>query len=204
MKNKKVEKGIYCIEGLWEHNNIKDKSSVFPILDLLEKNSVCQNIYHDCATTEELEFFLNKWVPKAISDKYPILYLAFHGLENCILIGKQSYSLDQLGNFLENKCSGKIIHFGSCLTLNTDRRHISRFLEQTNAIAVVGYTTEVLWMKSTVMDLLIFELLQYDKLDSKGVTIIKNKIKAEFGKLPKDLGLRFEINNKTHFPRKRK
>ena len=51
--NKK--KGIYCIEGLWEEHDIQDKSSVLPILDLLEKRGECDYIYHDSATKDELE-----------------------------------------------------------------------------------------------------------------------------------------------------
>ena len=74
VKNKK--KGIYCLEGLWNHHDIKDKSTVLPILDLLEKRNYCDYIYHDCATKDELEFFLDKWKNKSVSNKYPILYLA--------------------------------------------------------------------------------------------------------------------------------
>jgi hypothetical protein len=55
-----MKKGIYCIEGLWDHGNIQDQSTVLPILDLLEKRGYCNYIYHDCATKSELEYFLEK------------------------------------------------------------------------------------------------------------------------------------------------
>ena len=54
---KLIKKGIYCIEGLWDHNNVKDKSSVLPILNLLEIRGYCKFIHHGCATQQELEFF---------------------------------------------------------------------------------------------------------------------------------------------------
>jgi hypothetical protein len=38
------KKGIYCIEGLWDHGNIQDQSTVLPILDLLEKRGYCNYI----------------------------------------------------------------------------------------------------------------------------------------------------------------
>ena len=37
MPAKIKKKGIYCIEGLWDHGNIQDETTVLPILDLLEK-----------------------------------------------------------------------------------------------------------------------------------------------------------------------
>ncbi len=40
MPAKIIKKGIYCIEGLWDHGNIQDQSTVLPILDLLEKRGL--------------------------------------------------------------------------------------------------------------------------------------------------------------------
>src|ERR1051326_4997073 len=113
-----ARKGIYCLEGLWDQNNVKDKSSVLPILDLLYKRGYCNYIYHDCASKAELEYFLKKWRTKAISSRFPILYLAFHGKEETICLNDDvEYSLEELSELLEGKCEGKVIHFGSCLTL---------------------------------------------------------------------------------------
>ncbi|MGZ4035859.1 MAG: DUF6642 family protein [Bacteroidia bacterium] len=202
VKNKK--KGIYCIEGLWDYHNIQDKSTVLPILDLLEKRGYCNYIYHACATKGELEFFLNKWKTKTINEKFPILYLTFHGEKGCIYLShKVKYSLDQLSDFLEGKCFGKVIYFGSCSTLNVDKRLIKSFLEKTGAIATIGYKTDIDWIQSTACDLFVFEALQNDKLDTQGITKIHNQIINEYGNLHKILDLRIVINDRTHFPRHR-
>jgi hypothetical protein len=199
------KKGIYCIEGLWEEHNIQDKSTVLPILDLLEKRNYCDYIYHDCATKQELEFFLNKWKLKTIQEKYPILYLAFHGAKGCIFLNnKDRYSLTDLADYLEAKCVGKIIYFGSCSTLNMDKRHINNFIDKTGAIAAIGYKSDIDWIQSTACDLFVFEALQTDRLDSKGITKIHNKIISDYGNLHKILDLRVVINDKTHFKRTRK
>lgn len=200
----KKKKGIYCIEGRWEYN-IRDKSTILPILELLEKRGICDHIYHDCTTQEELEFFLNKWKNKTVSHKYPILYLAFHGKpEHIFLNNKDTYSLQQLSEFLQDKCYGKVIYFGSCSTLNTDKRKIKTFLENINAIAAIGYMSDIDWIKSTACDLFVFDALQHDKLDSKGIEKIHNKIISDYGDLHKSLDLRVVINDRTHFVRKRK
>lgn len=202
MKN---TKGIYCIEGLWEEYNIEDKSSILPILELLEKRGYCGYIYHDSATIEEFEFYLNKWKTKKISEKYPILYLAFHGDKNVIYINNKTiYTLEQLGELLENKCSGKILYFGSCSTLNLDKRKVKSLLERTDAIAAIGYKSKVDWIQSTACDLFVFEALQDDKLDSKGIEKIHKKIISDYGNLHRILELTVVINDRKHFPRKRK
>lgn len=198
------KKGIYCLEGLWNQQNIQDKSTVLPLLDLLEKTGHCPYLYHDCATKSEVEFYFDKWKNKTINEKYPILYLAFHGEEGCISISQsEKYTLDELGDSLENKCIGKIIYFGSCSTLNIDKRIINRFLQITGAIAVIGYKSDIDWIKSAACDLFVFEALQYDKLDTKGIIKMYKEIVTDYGNLHQKLKLRVVINEKQHFPRKR-
>jgi hypothetical protein len=199
------KKGIYCIEGIWNHNDIRDKSTVLPILELLDKGAYCEYIYHDSVTVEELEFYLERWKSKRVNSKFPILYLAFHGDPGCIyLTQKIKYTLEELSELLEDKCSGKIIYFGSCSTLNIDKRRIKSFLEKTGAIAAIGYKKEVEWIQSTACDLFVFEALQSDKLDSKGIEKIHKMIINEYGNLHKKLDLRIVVNDRQHFPRKRK
>lgn len=205
MTTKIKKKGIYCIEGLWDHGNIQDETTVLPILDLLEKKNYCDHIYHDCATKSELEYFLDKWKHKTINEKYPILYLAFHGDPGYIfLTHKDKYSLAELADFLGDKCTGKIIYFGSCSTLNIDKRRINSFLKKTGAIAVIGYKRDIDWIQSAACDLFVFEALQSDKLDTKGINKIHKKIISDYGNLHKLLDLRFVINDELHFSRKKK
>jgi len=205
MTAKIKEKGIYCIEGLWDHGNIQDQSTVLPILDLLEKRGYCNYIYHDCATKSELEYFLEKWKNKKIQEKYPILYLAFHGDPGFIfLTHEDKYSLAELADYLNGKSIGKIIYFGSCSTLNIDKRRINSFLIKTGAIATIGYKIDVDWIQSAACDLFVFEALQSDKLDTTGIKKIHNKIISEYGNLHKILELRFVVNDKQQFIRQKK
>jgi hypothetical protein len=198
-----MKKGIFCLEGLWD-NNVKNKSTVLPILDLLDKRGICHYIYHCCATKEELELLLKKWKQKKIISKYPILYLAFHGLKEHIYItNKNTYSLSELGSILENSAEGKVIFFASCETLSTNERVIQSFLKQTNAIAAIGYKQEVDWMISTAFELLVLDALQQDKFDSKGIENIETKIKSNYGQLHTILDFRIVKNKHIHFPRKR-
>ena len=58
MTNKK--RGIFCLEGDWW--GVRDKTSVEPLLRLLETMGDCKVPYfhHDVATHDELDFYLNK------------------------------------------------------------------------------------------------------------------------------------------------
>lgn len=205
MASKIWKKGIYCIEGLWDHGNIQDQSTVLPILDLLEKRGYCNYIYHDCATKSELEYFLEKWKHKTVNKKYPILYLAFHGDPGYIfLTHEDKYSLAELANYLGDKCTGKIVYFGSCSTLKIDKRRINSFLEKTGAIAAIGYKTDIDWIQSTACDLFVLEALQSEMLDTKGIKKMQKKIISDYGNLHKILDLRIVINDKIRFSRQRK
>jgi hypothetical protein len=204
MGTKHKKKGIYCIEGLWDHRNIRDKSTVLPILELLQKKGCCDYVYHNSATKSEFEFFLDKWKNKTINEKYPILYLAFHGEKGCIcLTQKEKYTLKELSDYLDDEALGKIIYFGSCSTLNIDERLIKNFLQKIGAIAAIGYKTDIDWIQSTACDLFAFEALQNDKLDTKGIDKIHSNITNDYGNLHKILNLRVVINDRQHFPRKR-
>ena len=200
----KTNKHIYCLEGMWNDYNLKDQSSVTPLLEFLAKSNSCDYIHHDCATRNELEFFLRKWAQKSISKKFPILYLACHGEQEKIFLNRKDYiTLDEIAEILKDQCYGKVFYFGSCSTLKADKRRIQKFLTKTNAIAAIGYQIDVEWMKSSACDLLVFEALQDDMLDSRGILKIKSKIYNEYGNLPRKVNLRMVINEKVHFPRVR-
>ena len=176
MTTKIKKKGIYCIEGLWDHGNILDQSTVLPILDLLEKRGYCNYIYHDCATKPELEYFLDKWKSKKIKDKYPILYLAFHGDPSYIfLTHKDKYSLAELAEFLGDKCTGKIIYFGSCSTLNIDKRRINSFLKKTGAIAAIDTQEKLIGFNLQLAIYLYLKLCKVTSLIQKGLKICTRK-----------------------------
>lgn len=200
-----MKKGIYCLENMWT-SSVKDKVSVMPILELMEKSNVCDHLYHKCATREELFFMLNKWKTKAVQTKYPILYFAFHGERGAIQLTKKNHTvtLDDLGDLLQDSCNSKVFFFASCETLNIDERHVQRFLNKTGAIAAVGYKMEVDWMLATAFELLVLNSLQNDKFDSKGIQKVKSTILTEYGNIHSLLKFRMVINNKIHFPRKRK
>jgi hypothetical protein len=155
---KSYKKYIFCLEGHWE-KDLRDNSSIHAALIFLQHNCYIKHIYKHCGTKETLEYYLNYWKQKKYS-AYSILYLAFHGEPESIKVGKDFVSLDELGDMLEGACKDKIIHFGSCKTLSTDNRNITRFLEKTGALCVCGFESEIDFVASSAFDMILIELFQ--------------------------------------------
>ncbi|RKD91036.1 DUF6642 family protein [Mangrovibacterium diazotrophicum] len=190
-------KNVFCLEGMWDVN-LKYQSTIEPVLQLLEKRGTVRYIHKNCATKVEMKFYLNKWGLKQYDD-FPILYLAFHGSENSLSLADDDITLDELSEILEDKCKGRVLIFGSCSTLNIDRRNIARFLKRTGALAVCGYKTDIDWVKSTVNDLLLIEALQENEFSGRGIEAIVKKLKnitKKFKELEFRVVSQLEINKK--------
>ncbi len=161
-KKKDQTKGIFCLEEPAWGGRVTDPTTVEPVLRLLEKlkDLAVPYLHHDCATREEFEFFLPKWVGGSFG-KYPILYLGFHGGPGEITVGQQSVTLKDLEALLgDGTCAGRLIHFGACSTLAASEQKLNRFLSRTGALAVCGYTKTVPFLESCAFEVLLLGRLQ--------------------------------------------
>lgn len=182
-------KGIYCLEGIWD-DDLREKSSVRHILELLHTNRSIPYIHHSCATKEEIDYFAYKWTQKKYN-KYPILYLAFHGEKNKLLLGdKRTYSLDNFAELLSGKCSNSIILFSSCSTLALRKNYLKKFLNETGALAICGYQKDVDWLPSTAFEILILSLMQENEFSKRGISSMQNKINSLARKFKEELQFR--------------
>lgn len=191
-------KGIFCIEGEW-WNDLKHHSSVRPMLTMLsELEPYPRYIHRTVGTREGFDYYLAKWIQKRYSD-YPILYLAFDGEPRTIFVGDQrrsvgSVSLDEIAGKLSGRCLRRIIHVGACETLKCDKRHLTRFLRKTRALAICGFTTSVDWVQSASFELMILSALQRRSRTARGMRAAIKDIRDMAGSLAKDLAFRMVIN----------
>ncbi len=187
MRTKDQSKGIFCLEGLWE-NDLRQPSSVRPILDLLQNHRGIRSVYRDFATKDEFDFYLGKWCQR-MYDAFPILYIATHGVESGIFLGRDKIELDDVAAVIEGQCSNRIVMFGSCSTLDVDKRHLKRFLRRTGALAVCGYRIDVDWLKSTAFELLMLAEMQDNEFSGRGIDAIEMRA-MEIGKMFRELDFR--------------
>jgi hypothetical protein len=191
--------GILCLEGFW-YGDHRDRTTVYPVLDLMNKIEGLPFIHHRCGTVEEFKFSVKRWKTKSFHRKYPILYLAFHGREDGkILIGKEEVSLQQLALILGDKCQGTIIYFGSCETMKIDRRVLQKFMAQTKVVALLGFKTAVNWLRSASFDIQMLSYLLDEKFDAIGMATIYEDIQINCKSLVKELEFRMEINERITF-----
>ena len=158
---KNLTKHVFCLEGDW-NLDLRNKSSISAALEFLQTNCGVKYIHKNCGTKENLQYYLKLWKQKRYTD-YTICYLAFHGIPETIKVGKEEVNLDELAQMLNGSCRNKIIHFGSCNTLDTDERNIRRFLETTQALCVCGFKTDIDYLESSAFDMLLIEHLQQYK-----------------------------------------
>ena len=183
------KKGIFCLEGIWYGD--KDKTSVEPVLRFLETMDDLEVLYQHrgVATRGEFDFHLQRWKQSSFKT-HPILYLVFHGNPGEIEIEKRqdALRLDQLGEMLEGACKGRIIHFGSCSTLDVHGNKLNSFLSQSGALAICGYKTDVDWLPATAFDLLLLGYLQEISFTRHGISKLDRLLTDTAPGLQKELG----------------
>jgi len=108
-----------------------------------------------------------------------------HGDAGLIRLGRDDVSLDELAEVLRGACKGKVIYFGSCLTLKQESKKLKSLAAVTGARAIVGYRRPVAWLDSAA-----FEVLLLDRL-VRGVRsdAVFNRLTKEHGLFAKSLGL---------------
>ena len=159
-------RGIFCIETIWFGDT--DKTSMRPALQYQHDVYGTPFLHRDAITREEFFRYFDMWGKMKCGEagedeQYPILILAYHGDTGGILLTDQPESrvdLQCIAQSLRGKCRNKVIHFGSCSTINDSNGAICEFLEVTCASAVSGYENDVDWTWSMAFDLLYLQAIQ--------------------------------------------
>jgi len=169
------------VGGAWK-SNLKDRSSVLPTLDTLERLRIATYIHRDVGTFEELDLYLGKWGQKQYDD-YEVLYIASHGSPGAIEIGRKSVGLSELAHCIDGRAAGRVIYFGSCSVM-ADRKGVEAFKKATKAKLVCGYRKEVDWVESAGFDLILLDsLVSGQRIDAR-----VNHLRKRFPDLTKLLG----------------
>jgi hypothetical protein len=195
---KRRRKGIYCLEvGEW-FDNMKARTSVEPVLQLLRDSpSRVPYIHRDIATETELRFYLLKWLQGKHRD-YPILYLGFHGSPGRIHLRKENgrtteMDTDDLFAMLTGRCHRRLIHFGSCSVLDLHGHTVNRYLRDSGAIAISGFKHDVDWLESSIFELLYLGELQENEFTRSGVAAVNRRIRTKAAGFCQRLGFSVKI-----------
>ena len=155
-KSKSYRKGIVCLEAYW-NNDIQNRLSVKPILEIASTNNCTRSVHMTCNTLEELAFNLTVAPNK---NGYSILYFAFHGFPGGIHLPGVKVDIETIAAFMGKRYSNWVVHFGSCSTLKIPKRRILTFMEKTHILLATGFKRDVNWEEATVLDLLLLSSIQ--------------------------------------------
>ena len=194
-KKKDQKKGVFCLEEAAWFGGIRDTTSVEPVLRLLKttKGYRVPYLHFDVGTREEFDFYLKKWRGTSFRDTHPILYLGFHGARGELSVGEgrdSRVTLSELAERLDGSCRGRVIHFGSCSTLAAHGRQLSTFLDQTGALAVCGFKTDVYWLQSLAFEMLVMGGLQNVSFTRPGMGKFERELKEAAPGLLRNLDFR--------------
>jgi hypothetical protein len=193
-------KGIFCLEvGDW-FGNLRNKLSVEPLLEFLHLSAGAPYIHRNVMTQSELFLYLRKWVQTQHS-RYPILYLAFHGEPGAIYVTRESgrktlLDVADMLDILRGKCRRRIIHFGACGVVGIHGHTMNRYLRETGALAISGYSDpDIDWVHSSVLDLLLFDALQENALTKAGAAAVRRRVQNQSPRICKTLKFRMVIKH---------
>ena len=158
--------GIFCVEGQW-HRDLRERGSVLPTLELLERCGTIRFIHRNVATPDELSFFLNRWTLRQYAD-YNVGFFAMHGEPTKLcLTDWHTVELATVAGELEGQCTGKRLYFGSCSVLRASDRVLTDFLHETKAAMLCGFTKVIDWVESAAFETVVLNaLVNGGKIDS--------------------------------------
>ncbi len=152
---------IFCLEGDWD-DAVRNRESVLPVLELLERLGEAQFHHRDVTTARELEHHVAK-LRRFSRARFPVVYLACHAAEQdgelTIELGGSTLSLHEVAPLLTGKLTGRILYLGSSLMGSTNDAALMRLADATGARAVVGYEANVSWLEGAAFDLLLLPRL---------------------------------------------
>lgn len=176
---------ILALETEWEEY-ISDTKSVGPALQFLKDTANIPFWLRRIPSSETLFSYLERGVKEK---KMRILYFAMHGSEKSLEISghDQSITLEDLAKRLKGQLKYKdiVVHFGACSFMQADKKVFQKFKDFTGARIVSGYTEEIPFISSMLLDMAYFNFLQekgaFDSVDSKFIKGVHAELIKELG-----------------------
>ena len=146
-----MDNKIFCLETEWEQSvyDLTHDTQAKPLLEFLKSSNIIDFIFRKVATKSDFDYYISH-LKQASYKNYTIVYLCFHGLKGLISFAdsrgnsdKGKYDLMDLAEDNPHLFDNKIVHFGSCKTLNMNEDKITEFKKLTGALMVTGYKSSV-------------------------------------------------------------
>lgn len=187
-----VPRKIVCLETYWGDHNVSlfQRTSVLPFLELLAGHfdPPIRIAHRFVDSTAELAHYTARpsgllWRDPEVFDA-PIFYLSFHGAPGRLLSSLDSLGADTLCKAFEDwgRYQRNLVHFGACSVLagRTGRTFARDFLAASGCQAITGYTTDVDWLESMLVDFLFMRRFFLDPDPWSRLAEIHRGVRADF------------------------
>lgn len=151
--------GVLCLEGDWDEEYPISRQTIEPALEMLERMDYLRLHHRNVNSPTELWLHLDRWINDRAYRPFHVLYLGFHGSEECIAVGGVEIGLDEIQRKLRGACGDSVLFFAACGALKSSPDVLQRLCKETDASAVVGYTKDVDFIEAAAFELLLFPRL---------------------------------------------
>ncbi len=143
---------IFAVEGAWE-DGVEYLESVRPVLETIASTTGVGFVHRHAETPAMMRALMDIWV--SYETGYHVGYFAFHGVPGAIEFqhGEQM-SLEELGEHLDRRVNGGVIHLGGCSVLRIGDRRLQEFRKRAGASLVTGFRRDVDWLESAAFEVL--------------------------------------------------
>lgn len=179
-----AKQGLFCLEGDW-NDRLDEHLSVRPGLDMLMTLRGARLIHRNASTKDEFGYYFEAWASHRYA-AFPVAYLAYHGIQGRLSLGRDELTLVDISSMAGRSLTGRTLYFGSCKTMAADEKDLQRFVAESGAKAVVGYTKNIDWEESIAFD---FTLLP-ELLDSVDMRALYKRLCRRHPHFIDELGLR--------------
>lgn len=182
---------IFVLEGAWDKTH--ETPQVLPYLLAYAQSHRCVDLYHRTfRCVEDISYY----VSRVSTGKRAFFYFACHGEEGSLIPsdGRSPIPIEDVEDALKKAKDNGIafVHFGCChfVQSNNRRQVLSGLRQAARARWVSGYTREVDWLASTLLDLaLISEVyVPWYESDGKKVTKKAEAFFTSYEQLARSLG----------------
>ncbi|MBY8870373.1 hypothetical protein K7640_00765 [Micromonospora sp. PLK6-60] len=149
---------VFCLEGQW-HDDLKERGSVLPTLELLERLGQIRFIHRDVATPGELRYYLDQWLSRKYT-AYDVGIFAVDGSPGRLhLSNRNEVELTELVSWLRGRCEGRKLYFDCGSILRLPDAALTDIAERTGASLVCGFTKTIDWVESSAFDTVLINRL---------------------------------------------
>lgn len=173
--------GIFCIETNWETKVPRTWYSVEPVLRLVQQSELpfVHCIHQNVWTKRDFESRLKIW-SKGLRARFPILYVAGHGIKGAVWLkhGKSGkVTLGEISNAIGPDCSDAVIYISGCNVL-AESKSRREFVRDSGVAALMGFSGQPDWSEGVVTDFLILNGLARKRINRRAIETVANEAAA--------------------------